>query len=435
MFKFILVYKLIGENIIGRDIMGNTSESIMQQWKRNSILFLGSQSISLFGSSLVQYAIMWYVVLNTQSGIMMTIYILCGFIPTFILSPFAGVWADRYDRKKLIIISDASIAFVTLILAIFFMMGYESLWLMFLIAAVRALGTGIQTPAVGAILPQFVPEDKLTKVNGANGSIQALVMLLAPMGSGALLGLASIEIIFFIDVITAAIAITIFLTMLHIPAHKKATESEQVSYFADLKKGFIYINNHEFLKKFFLFFALFFILAAVPSFLTPLQVTRSFGDDVWRLTAIEVAFSIGMMIGGVVIASWGGYKNKIHTMALGSFLFAILTLGLGIIPSFTIYLVLMAITGVTMPIFSTPATTLLQEKVEPEYLGRVFGVVGMISTSMMPLGMLIFGPIADVLAIEWLLIGSGVLMFIAGFFLIGSKVLVNAGKPKLVEES
>jgi MFS transporter, DHA3 family, macrolide efflux protein len=89
----------------------------------------------------------------------------------------------------------------------------------------------------------------------------------------------------------------------------------------------------------------------------------------------------------------------------------------------------MGITGVTMPLFSTPSTTLLQEKVAPDFLGRVFGVVGMISTSMMPLGMLIFGPIADVIAIEWLLIGTGIFMFIAGFFLIGSKVLVNAGRP------
>ncbi|WP_236686943.1 MFS transporter [Ornithinibacillus contaminans] len=415
--------------------MSKASENIMEHWKRNSILFLGSQMISLFGSALVQYAIMWYVVLNTQSGMMMTVYILCGFIPTFILSPFAGVWADRFNRKKLIIISDASIATVTLILAIVFLMGYDELWLMFVVAAVRALGTGVQTPAVSAILPQFVPEDKLTKINGANGSIQALVMLLAPMASGALLGLSSIEIIFFIDVITAAIAILIFLLFLHIPSHAKAEDKQPVNYFHDLKQGYLYIKNQDFLKKFFVFFALFFVFAAAPSFLTPLQVTRSFGEDVWRLTAIEVAFSIGMMIGGVVIASWGGFKNKIHTMALATFIFSILTIGLGIIPNFVIYLILMGVIGVAMPLFSTPSTTLLQEKIDPDYLGRVFGVVGMISTSMMPLGMLLFGPIADIIAIEWILVASGIVMFFAGFFLLGSKSLFEAGKPKLEEKN
>lgn len=188
-----------------------TKEFSIENWQKNIILFLGSQTLSLFGSSLVQYAIMWYIVLHTQSGVMMTIYILCGFVPTFFLSPFAGVWADRYNRKMIIVLSDSLIALVTLILAILFLLGYDPLWLLFLISAIRALGTGVQQPAVGAILPQLVPENKLMKANGANGSIQALVTLLAPMASGALLGFTSIKFIFFIDVITAAIAVSILL--------------------------------------------------------------------------------------------------------------------------------------------------------------------------------------------------------------------------------
>lgn len=403
-------------------------------WKRNTILFLGSQTISLFGSALVQYAIMWYITLNTQSGVMMTISIICGFVPTFFLSSFAGVWADRYNRKMLIILADALIAISTLVLAILFLMGYEALWLLFLMSAIRAIGTGIQGPAVGAILPQLVPEDKLTKVNGTNGSIQALIMLVAPMVSAALLTMATMEAIFFIDVVTAAIAIFILLTFLNIPIHAKAAEKQTTSYFSDLKQGFIYIQNHAFVKKFFVFFAFFFVLAAPVAFLTPLQVTRSFGDDVWRLTAIEITFSIGMMLGGLFMASWGGFKNKIHTMTLAALVMGACTFALGIVPNFWVYIVFMGIVGVAMPIFNTPSTVLLQEKVEGDYLGRVFGVLGMISTSMMPLGMLIFGPIADIIDIEWLLIGTGLLMFIQGFFLVGSKVLLEAGKP-VVKES
>jgi MFS transporter, DHA3 family, macrolide efflux protein len=406
-----------------------TPKQEMNHWKRNTILFLGSQTISLFGSALVQYAIMWYITLNTQSGVMMTISIICGFVPTFFLSPFAGVWADRYNRKMLIILSDSLIAVSTLVLAILFLMGYEALWLLFLMSAIRAIGTGIQGPAVGAILPQLVPEDKLTKVNGTNGSIQALIMLLAPMASAALLTMASMEAIFFIDVVTAVIAIFILLTFLQIPIHAKAAEKQTTSYFTDLKQGFIYIQNHAFVKKFFVFFAFFFVLAAPVAFLTPLQVTRSFGDDVWRLTAIEITFSIGMMLGGAIMASWGGFKNKIHTMTLAALVMGACTFALGIVPNFWIYIVFMGIVGVAMPIFNTPSTVLLQEKVEGDYLGRVFGVLGMISTSMMPLGMLIFGPISDIIDIEWLLIGTGILMFIQGFFLVGSKVLLEAGKP------
>ncbi len=408
-------------------------ENLKENWLKNIILFLSSQTISLFGSSLVQYAIMWHITLTTESGLMMTLFIICGFIPTFLLSPVAGVWADRYNRKILIVLSDGLIAFSTLILAILFLMGYDSVWLLFVMAAVRALGTGIQTPAVGAILPQIVPKDKLTKVNGANGSIQAVIMFVSPMVSAALLAMASLEIIFFIDVITAVIAIVTLLAFLKISVHEKASEKQTTSYFSDFKQGIKYVNGQAFLKRFFLLFAIFLTLMAPAAFLTPLQVTRSFGGDVWELTAIEIAFSIGMMAGGAIIATWGGFKNKVKTMAFAGFIMGACTLALGVVPIFWLYLAFMALFGVAMPIFNTPTTVLLQEKIEENYLGRVFGVMGMISTSMMPLGMLIFGPMADFIDIEWLLIGTGILILILTVFLGRDKVLLEAGEPVVSE--
>lgn len=405
--------------------MSIATEPAMKNWKKNIILFLSSQTISLFGSHLVQYAIMWYITLETESGMMMTLFIIFGFVPAFFLSPVAGVWADRYNRKILIILSDTLIAIATLILAIVYLMGYEAIWLLFLIAAIRAIGGGIQTPAVGAILPQIVPKDMLTKVNGANGSIQAVIMFVAPIVSAALLAMTSLEMIFFVDVITAAIAIVTLLAFLKIPVHAKASEQQTTSYFSDFKEGITYIKHHQFLKKFFLFFAVFFVLLAPAAFLTPLQVTRSFGDDVWRLTAIEIAFSVGMMAGGGIIASWGGFQNKIVTMSFASILMGLCTFALGVIPIFWIYLFFMAVFGIAMPIFNTPITVLLQERVEENYLGRIFGVFGMISTSMMPLGMLIFGPLADLIQIEWLLIGTGLLLLVLTIFLYRNRVLLE----------
>lgn len=404
-----------------------------EPWRRNIILFLSSQTISLFGSSLVQYAIMWYITLNTKSGIMMTLYIICGFIPTFLLSPVAGVWADRYNRKVLIMLADGMIAFATLILALLFLMGYEEAWLLFAMAAIRALGSGVQTPAVGAILPQIVPADRLTKVNGINGSIQAVIMFVSPIVSAALLTVATIEAIFFIDVVTAVIAIMTLLLYFRIPTHQRANEQSSASYFNDLKEGLAYIRKQAYLKSFFAFMAVFFILMAPAAFLTPLQVTRSFGDEVWRLTAIEIAFSVGMMAGGGMIAAWGGFKNKVHTMTLATVLMGACTFLLGIVPVFWIYLAFMALFGVAMPAFNTPTMTMIQEKVDESYMGRIFGVFSMISTSMMPIGMLIFGPIADAVAIEWLLMATGLLMLILSIFLGRNQPLLDAGKPTVQE--
>lgn len=398
-------------------------------WKKDIILFIVSQTLSLFGTSLVQYAIMWYITLNTKSGLMMTISIVCGFVPTFFLAPFAGVWADRYNRKVLIMLSDSFIAAATLLLAILFLLGYDSIILLFVVSAVRSLGSAIQSPSVNAFVPQLVPEEQLTRVNGINGSIQSMVMLVSPMISGALLTAASIEAIFFIDVVTAVIAVLTLLFFLKVPAHAKAQGPQGEGYFKDMQAGVAYIRNHTYVKKFFIFCAVFFFLVTPAAFLTPLQVTRSFGDDVWRLTAIEIAFSLGMMLGGIVMASWGGFRNKIYTMTLSSFIIGLCTLALGVAPVFWLYLAIMAVTGISLPLFNTPSMVLLQEKVEPDFMGRVFGVMTMISSSMMPLGMLLFGPVSDIIAIEWLLIGTGFLMFIQSFFLIGSKELVEAGKP------
>lgn len=399
----------------------------MANWKRQISLFLSSQSISLFGSSIVQYAIMWHITLSTQSGMMMTLFIVAGFLPTFFLSPFAGVWADRYNRKWLIMLADGGIALATLLLAILFLNGYQSIWLLFIIAAIRAFGAGIQTPAVGAILPQLVPEEKLMRVNGVNGTVQSIIFFAAPMVSAALLSMTTLEIILFVDVVTAALAIVI-LAFLRI--NRQTPQAVSVSYLEDFQSGLRYIGQHSFLKAFFIFFGLLFFLMAPSAFLTPLQVTRTFGDDVWRLTAIELAFSGGMVIGGAIIAAWQGFSNRIHTMVLAGAVYALCTISFGIIPSFWPYIAVMVLCGIALPSFNTPTMTILQETVDPNYLGRIFGVFSMITSSMMPIGMLLFGPLADIIAIEWLLIVSGILMLLLILLLAKNNALLEAGNKK-----
>ena len=183
---------------------------IMEHWKQKISLFLTSQAISLLGSSLVQYAIIWYITLTTQSGVMMTLSTLCGVIPQVIISPFAGVWADRYNKKMLIMVSDGMIAISTLIIALCFLAGIDSVWLLFVVLAIRSLGTGVQTPTTTAFIPEVVPEGKLMKINGINSTIQSIMLILSPALSGALLANFDLGYIFFIDVITAVIGIGIF---------------------------------------------------------------------------------------------------------------------------------------------------------------------------------------------------------------------------------
>ncbi|MEG1774602.1 MAG: MFS transporter, partial [Oscillospiraceae bacterium] len=245
-----------------------------QSERKNTLLFLSSQAISLFGSALVQYAITWYITLKTQSGLLLAGSIICGFLPTLFISPFSGALADRYDRKWLIALADTSIAVTTLIVAIIFYLGYDRFWMLFVALAIRAVGAGIQNPAVGAILPQFVAKENLARVNAVNGSIQSAIMLLAPMLGGAVFATTSITLIFLIDVITAILGVSI-LMRLNIPPMKRAKKAEKSGVLADMADGVRYIRDHKYLKSLFSFCAVYFMLVAPDAFLTPLQVART----------------------------------------------------------------------------------------------------------------------------------------------------------------
>lgn len=405
-------------------------ESLPVHWKRLAILFLVSQTISLFGTMLVQYAITWHIVLVSKSGVAQMVSILVAFVPTFLLSPFGGVWADRHDRRRLMAIADGGIALVTLALALMYQLGQDSLVVLFVALALRALGTAIHTPAVGAFVPQLVPPGELARFNGIQQSIQPVVMLVAPALAGLLLSVAPIQAIFFIDVATAAVAIFILLVFVKVPPHAGVGQAAARGYFHDLREGLRYVREHSFLTRFFLFCTAFFLMAGPAAFLTPLQVVRSYSGEVWGLAAIEIVFSVGMIAGGLVMTVWGGFRNRVHSMMAATLVFGFTTIAFGLQPWFWLYLVAMGICGVSMPLFNAPATVLLQEQVDPGYLGRVFGVMTMISSIVMPMGMLVYGPLADAMPIEWLLVATGIGLVLTGFALGLSKVLLTHGAPR-----
>ena len=386
-------------------------------WKTKYALFLSSQTISLLGSSLVTYAISWYVTLETGSGLMMALSIIFGFVPTFLLSPLAGVWADCYNRKALIMGADLGIALVTMgLFAYFSQVNQASIWALFIASAFRSVGTAIQSPAVSAVIVQLVPEDKLMRANGLQSTFQSAIVLISPLLSGILMGVIELRWIFLIDGVTCLIAVAIF-SYIHVerPAHAK--EKQYVGYWHDLRSGFVYIREHEYVRSLFMFFALFFVLVSPAAFLSPLQIARSYGADVWRLMVMEAAFSTGMLLGGILISSWGGFKNRALTMVISVYLIGVNQVLLGAIHHFWIYNFIMLIVGITLPVFNTPAITLLQEKVDPVFTGRVFGVLGMISSGFMPMGILFFGPLADQISIELQLVVTGSLLIVLAFVL------------------
>lgn len=383
-------------------------------WRRRAVLFIISQGITLFGSSIVQMAIIWQVALETSSGFWLTVLTLSSTIPQMILSFFGGVWADRYSRKRLIILADAGIAVVTLVLALVFMFGktVNILPLLVLVSALRSVGSGIQTPAVSAVIPQIVPEEQLIRYNGINSSMMAIVQFASPAVAGAVLSIGSFHWLLLLDVATALIGI-ILLSFVTITNLKKAEQSEQ-TFFADMKAGIYYAAKERVVKRLLLTYGAFIFLSVPSSFLTVLMIERTFGNSYMYLTVNEMAGFAGMVLGGILLGTWGGFKQRTKTLVFGLVCFGIFSLVLGFTYTFWLFAVMMFLMSFFIPGVQTATTTMLQEHVPAEKQGRIFGLLGAMYSGFMPLGTAIFGPLADVLKIQWLVIGCGVSLVILG---------------------
>jgi DHA3 family macrolide efflux protein-like MFS transporter len=380
----------------------------MPGWKGRVTVFLVGQTITTFGSLLVQYALLWHLTLTTKSGLVLALAAVFGFLPQAIVSIFAGVWADRVNRKLMIIVSDSTIALTTLALALFMLSGVEDLWLIFLVMAVRSVGAGIQMPAISALIPQIVPTDKLMRVNGINSSVQSSLLILGPVAAAGIYSTMSLAAILFVDVVTAVIGLSLLATIA-VPTLSRVANNDKPSYFTDLKEGLNYIFSHDLVRWVMVIYSIVFLLVVAPSNLSPLMLVRTFGGDVWLLTVLELSFGIGMVAGGALMAIFASKVDRLGMMVGTSIIFGALAVVMGFTTNLILFYTLFFLIGLAVPAFSTSSLTLLQETVEPERQGRVFGFVGIVMAVAMPLGMAVLGPLADIVSVEILLIATGAL--------------------------
>ena len=258
-------------------------------------------------------------------------------------------------------LSDSVIAVSTLLLAIAFLSGHKSVWLLFAALVVRSAGTGIQTPAVNAMIPQIVPQTHFMKINGINSTLSSMMMFLSPAASGAILSVAPLEATLFIDVLTAVIGVGITATI-HVRPYERRVIPGNTG-LKEIRDGFRYLKENRFIKRLLLFQITILILVSPSAFLTPLMVSRTFGREVWRLTASEMTYSLGMVLGGILIASWGGFKKRMNTTMAAGAIYGLIMIGLGNAGVFLLYLLLNTAIGVVSPCYNAPITVTIQEKV------------------------------------------------------------------------
>ena len=377
-------------------------------WKRKTLLFLASQCITLFGSMIVQMSIIWYVTLKTSSGGWVAAFTICSYLPQFLISFFAGVWADRYNRKKLIVLADGVITIATLIMFLVMPMissDFVLLSALLVISIVRSIGAGVQTPAVNAVIPHLVPAEYLMKYNGINATIQSIVQFIAPAVAGTVLSIGTFRSTLFIDILTALIGIGLLSCVL-LP--KQEVANDNISVFSEIKAGIHYSFSDKMIGKILIVYGLFILLSVPAGFMSALLVSRVYGDVYWYLTVVELVGFAGMALGGVLMGMWGGFKSRVKTFAFGLLILSIMTIGMGVSPYFILYLVMLFVYSIALTIIQTATTTIIQEKAEGSMLGRVFGLVGAMYSGFLPVGMAIFGPLADILPLQWIMVGSGI---------------------------
>lgn len=384
------------------------------------------QAVSLLGSQLVQFALIWWLTKETGSATILALATLVGLLPQIVLGPFVGVLVDRWNRRLTMLFADILVATATVLLAYLFASGIVQIWHVYLLLFIRSLGGAFHWPAMMASTTLMVPEEKLTRIQGLNQTLNgALNIAAAPLGA-LLLEILPLQGVLAIDVVTACFAI-VPLIFIHVPQPERKTDdvgstTAATSYWNDLRGGLQYVKERPGLI-ILMGLAMLVNLVLTPVFsLIPLLVLDHFSGTAWHFGAIEAAAGIGMLIGGIVLSVWGGFKRRIVTTQLGLICLGLSIFFLGLIPAslFFLAVAMASAAGFVIPMIDGPLLAILQAIVAPDVQGRVFTLLASLSKAMAPLSLLIAGPIADLLGIQsWFLIG-GVVTFvlgIAGFFI------------------
>ena len=399
--------------------MKNPSEPVPQNWAFRFFTIWSAQALSLFGSSLVQFALIWWLTQKTGSATSLAIASLAGMLPQVLFSPFAGVLVDRWNRRWVMIGADGLIALATLVLVYLFATEQAQAWHIYLILGIRSLGGSLHFPAMSASTPMMVPEDKLTRVNGLNQTLQGLNAMVAPPVGALLIGILPTQNILMIDVLTALIAIfPLFFFSIPQPVRKEISQTEaKPSVLQDLREAIVYVRSWPGLVAILAMAIIINGLLTPTGSLMPLLVTKHFGQGPLQLGFVDTAWGVGMISGGLLLSAWGGFKRKIATTMTG-----IIGIGLGVIfvglaPAgwFGMALAGMFLVGVTNPIANGPLMSIVQSMVKPEMQGRVMGLINTFATGITPLSLMVAGPISDAIGIRTWFWVSGIITLLMGF--------------------
>ncbi len=382
------------------------------RWKKSFFTIVLGQAVSLIGSSGVQFALIWWLAEQTSSPLIMGIAGIAAFLPMTLLSPFAGVAADRYSRKAICIASDMSAGILALIYAILLYFADLPVSSVLLVLFLRGIGGTFQQPAMQAIIPQLVPQDQLMKANGWIQLISSGSFILGPVVGALLYASVSMSVLLLTDVIGAVFACAT-LAAVKIPKLKNPP-SESAAFRAQFREGLLIYREDPQLLRLIVAQGLCMLFYTPLSSFYPLMTSDYFALSALHGSIVETGFALGMMISAFLFSSVLRVKHKIAAAYVGLFGIGATTLICGLLPPvFTGWLIFAAVCsfmGAFSNVHMIPLTSYMQETIAPEKMGRAFSLLTLIGSLSMPLGLLFSSPVAERLGVHtWFLI-SGIFM-------------------------
>ena len=345
----------------------------MQPWKRTFAIIWSGQLVSILSSSIVAYAIIFWMSIETRSAEVLALSTIAGVLPQALLGLFVGVYVDRWDRKRTMILADSFIALCTLGLAALFWLGVAELWHVYLLLACRSAGSAFHVPAMQASVPLLAPQSQLTRIAGVNQVITSFSDLAGPALGALLLGITSIGNILLLDVLGAIVACT---TLLFVRIPNPERRERKPDLWAEFREGFAAMHAQPGLGWFFaIAIAVWFFIMPV-GVLFPLMTLGHFGGGTYEMSFVEIIWGGGALLGGAIM---GARNYPISRILLINLMYLVVGLSFllsGLLPpsGFYWFAALTAAAGVSSSVFNTSFVSVLQSRIEAGLLGRVLSL-------------------------------------------------------------
>jgi len=393
-------------------------------WKRSFFTIWGGQSFSLVGSALVQFALVWWLTVETGSATVLALGTLMGVLPQVLVAPWAGAYVDRWNRRRTMIAADSLISLMALLLMLAFLAGTAEVWMVLLAMFGRATVSGFHWPAMQAATSLMVPERHLGRVGGLNQAMFGLSSVIAAPAGAVMIALFPMWAVLSVDLITAVIAI-VPLMFIHVPEPDRGVK-EKASLMNEMKEGLAFLKSWRGALSIMFLFMIANLLLSPAFSLLPLLVIDHFRGGAGEYAAMEALAGIGMLAGGVLLGVWGGGKRKIITMLVSTMVLSLAMTALGIVPAEVILLAygLSAAVGLSISLLNGSMMAMMQASVPFAMQGRVFALISAGATAMMPVGLLLAGPLADAFGVRiWYLVAGVPMIFITLAYTLSGSVL------------